>query len=186
MLSTTFTIFNATKSLPPRSNLPAWANGQQTWPQITLLCIACVSLAICIIVFYSYWKGGHRKAGKAAFYHTVFSIGIFVFSTVMWVFAAAMLHSSKQNGQGQDMWGWSCNQNKRSSLFQDEVNYTLVCRLQVSCTYTTFPPTSMLTTPPRTGPSSAPSSRSPSRSSPSSFTPSSCTDSSPSAACTRP
>ena len=170
MLSATFTIFNTTKSLPARSNLPAWAVGQQIWPQITLLCIACVSLTICVIVFWSYWRGGHRKAGKAAFYHTIFSIGIFVFSTVMWVFAAAMLHSSKANGNGQDMWGWSCNQNKRSTLFQDEVNYTLVCRLQVS--RTALPPSGP--TPlhtanahHRTGLSSAPSSRSPSRSSPS-------------------
>ena len=131
MLSTTFTIFNATKSLPPRSNLPAWANGQQTWPQITLLCIACVSLTICVFIFWSYWRGGHRKARKTAIYYTAFSIGIFVFSTVMWVFAAAMLHSSKANGNGQDMWGWSWNQNKLSTLFQDEVKYTLVCRLQV-------------------------------------------------------
>ena len=133
MLSTTFTIFNATKVLPRRNNLPAWADGQQTWPQITLLCIACVSLAITVAIFYSYWRGGHRRAAKTAGYYTAFSIGIFLFSTVMWVFAAAMLHSSKANGGGQDMWGWSCANNKRSSLFQDEVNYTLVCRLQVRC-----------------------------------------------------
>lgn len=131
MLSTTFSIFNATKALPARSNLPPWAAGQKSWPQITLLTIACVSLAMCLAVFYGYWRGGHRRAEKAAIYYTFFSIGFFTFSTVMWVVGAAVLHSSKQNGQGKDMWGWSCNDGKRKDLFQSEVNYNLICRLQV-------------------------------------------------------
>ena len=132
MLGTVFQIFNATRALAPRSGLPPWAQGQQIWPQITLLCIACVSLIVCIFIFYSYWKGGHRKAEKAAIYYTTFSIGFFLFSTVMWIVGAVILHNAKKNGNGQDMWGWSCNQNKRSTFFQDEVDYSLLCRLQVS------------------------------------------------------
>lgn len=131
MLSTTFTIFNATKAIPARSNLPAWAQGQQTWPQITLLCVSCVSLAICMVIFYSYWRGGHRKAQKTAVYYTTYAIGFFIFSTVMWIVAAVILHTSRSNGKQKDMWGWSCNNNKRSTLFKDTVNYALVCRLQV-------------------------------------------------------
>ncbi|KAL2049758.1 hypothetical protein ABVK25_009981 [Lepraria finkii] len=130
MLSTTFSIFNATKALPARSNLPPWAAGQSSWPQITLLTIACVSLAMCLAVFYGYWRGGHRRAEKAAIYYTFFSIGYFTFSTIMWAVGAAVLNSSKQNGQGKDMWGWSCKDGKRKDLFQDEVNYDLICRLQ--------------------------------------------------------
>ena len=133
MISTTMTIFNATRALPARSGSPAWAPGQQTWPQITLLCIASVSLAACLFIFYSYWKGGHRKAEKTAIYYTTFAIGFFVLTTVMWIVAAVVLHSSKANGNNQDMWGWSCNtQTKRAGLFEDDVNYTLLCRLQVS------------------------------------------------------
>ena len=131
MLSTTFQIFNATKALPPRSNLPAWADGQRTWPQILLLCVACVSLAFSLTIFYAYWRGGHKRAQKTAVYYTVFALGFFIFSTVMWIVGAAVLHNSKAHGNGQDMWGWSCNDNKRRSLFQDEVHYDLVCRLQV-------------------------------------------------------
>ncbi|MCJ1404701.1 hypothetical protein MMC11_007927 [Xylographa trunciseda] len=130
MLSTTFQIFNATKAIPPRNNLPVWAQGQSTWPQITLLCISCVSLAICLVIFYSYWRGGHNRAQKTAVYYTTFAIGFFIFSTVMWIMGAAILHTSKANGNGQDMWGWACNDNKRRTLFQDEVHYDLVCRLQ--------------------------------------------------------
>ena len=131
MLSTTFSIFNATKALPARSNLPPWAAGQKSWPQITLLTIACVSLAMCLAVFYGYWRGGHRRAEKAAIYYTFFSIGYFTFSTVMWAVGAAVLNSSKQNGQGKDMWGWSCKDGKRKDLFQSEVDYDLICRHQV-------------------------------------------------------
>lgn len=132
MLSTTFQILNATRALPPRNGLPPWAQGQQTWPQITLLVIACISLAMCVIIFYSYWRGGHRKAEKTAIYYTVFALGFFLFSTVMWIIGAVVLHSSKQNGNGQDMWGWSCKNNQRATLFNDSVQYALVCRLQVS------------------------------------------------------
>ena len=130
MLSTVFTIFRATKELPARSNLPAWAPNQQTWPQITLLVISCISLALCLIIFWGYWKGGHRKAQKTAVYYTTFAIGFFIFSTAMWIVAAVVLHTSRANGNKQDMWGWSCNNSKRETLFQDEVNYALVCRLQ--------------------------------------------------------
>ena len=134
MLSATFTIFNATKSLPPRlinsNKFPPWAIGQKTWPQITVLVISCVSLAMCVGIFWSYRRGGHRRAEKVAIYYTTFAVATFVFSTVMWILGAVVLQSSKANGNAQDMWGWSCKQNTRSDLFQKEVNYALICRLQ--------------------------------------------------------
>lgn len=132
MLSATFTIFNASKSIPPRSAATPWAINQKTWPQITLLVIACISLAMAIGIFYAYWRGGHRRAEKAAVYYTVFAIGFFIFSTVMWAIGAAILNESKKNGNGQDMWGWSCKDGKRKDIFQAEVDYDLVCRLQVN------------------------------------------------------
>lgn len=80
----------------------------------------------------AYWKGGHKRAQKAAVYYTVFAVGFFLFSIVMWCIGAAVLHQSKAAGGGKDMWGWSCKGGKRQTLFQDEVNYNLICRLQVS------------------------------------------------------
>src|ERR1700759_3502288 len=130
MLSATFTIFNATKSLPPRNGLPAWAPSGKTWPQIVLLVIACISLFTCMIVFYGYWRGGHRRAEKVAVYYTTFAVGFFIFSIVMWGVGAAVLNQSKVNGNGQDIWGWSCKDNTRKALFQDDVSYDLICRLQ--------------------------------------------------------
>lgn len=89
-----------------------------------------VSLFTAVIVFYGYWRGGHRRAEKVAVYYSVFSVGFFTFSTIMWVCGAAIFQSSKANGSGQDLWGWSCNDNLRHQLFQDQVNYSLVCRMQ--------------------------------------------------------
>jgi hypothetical protein len=131
MLSTTMHIFFATKNLPAQNNLPAWATGTQTWPQFVVLATSCVSLAFCLLVFYSYWKGGHKRAEKTAVYYTIFAVGFFIFSIIMWGVAAGILQGAKSNSGNQDIWGWSCVDNKRKQLFQEKVDYALVCRLQV-------------------------------------------------------
>ncbi|KAI6909257.1 hypothetical protein D0869_01842 [Hortaea werneckii] len=130
MLATVFTIFNATKALAPRNSAPPWAENQKTWPQIVLLVIACISLFACLVVFYAYWKGGHRRAEKAAVYYTAFAAAFFVLSIVMWGTGAGILQGSKNNSDNKDMWGWACVDNQRKQLFQNDVNYDLVCRLQ--------------------------------------------------------
>ncbi|KAF2098616.1 hypothetical protein NA57DRAFT_66007 [Rhizodiscina lignyota] len=130
MLSATFSIFNATKSLPSRNGLPAWAPQGPVWPQVTLISIASVSLAMSIFIFIAYFRGGHKRAEKAAVYYTTFAIAFFIFSIVMWGVGAAILNQSKQNNNGNDIWGWSCKDNTRKQLFQDDVSYALVCRLQ--------------------------------------------------------
>jgi predicted permease len=131
MLATTFSIFNATKNLPPRNSLPAWAPTTKTWPQITLLCISVLSLFSCLVIFWGYFRGGHNRAEKVAVYYTTFAVAFFIFSIVMWVVGAVMLNESKNKGNGQDMWGWSCKDNRRKQLFQQDVSYALICRLQV-------------------------------------------------------
>jgi len=130
MLSTTMHIFFATKTLPAENNLPAWATGTQVWPQYVVLATSCVSLFFCCLVFYAYWKGGHRRAEKTAVYYTIFAVGFFIFSIVMWGIAAGILQGAKNNSGNQDIWGWSCVDNKRRQLFSDKVDYALVCRLQ--------------------------------------------------------
>ena len=134
MLSMTFSIFNATKTLPPRNNLPAWAVGAKTWPQDVVLAVSCVSLALCLLVFFNYWRGGHRRAEKVAVYYTLFAVAFFIFSTIMWGFAAGILQGARNNSGNQDIWGWSCVDNQRRQLFSEKVDYALVCRLQVSST----------------------------------------------------
>ncbi|EAW11804.1 uncharacterized protein ACLA_005600 [Aspergillus clavatus NRRL 1] len=130
ILATTLMIFRATKTLPPRNNLPPWAQGTNPWPQYLLLSLACVSLFSCLIVFWAYWKGGHKRAEKVAVYYTIYSVCFFTFSLIMWIVAAAIYQNSKATGNGQDLWGWSCRQNLREELFHNDIDYALLCRLQ--------------------------------------------------------
>lgn len=130
MLATTFTIFNATKTLPARNSLPAWAAGTNPWAQIVLLVISCISLSLSVIILGSYWRGGHRRAEKVAIYYTVFAVAFFVFSIIMWGIGAGILNGAKNSGNDKDLWGWACVDNTRRTLFQQEVSYELICRLQ--------------------------------------------------------
>jgi hypothetical protein len=130
MIATAFAIFNATKNLAPRNNLPAWADNTKIWPQVLLLSIACISLLMSVVVMVAYFKGGHNRAEKVAAYYTVFAVGFFIFSIIMWAIGAAVFNQSKAQNNNKDMWGWSCVDNKRRHLFEDDVAYALVCRLQ--------------------------------------------------------
>ena len=132
ILATTLTIFNATKTLPSRNNLPPWAIGTNPWPQYLLLAMAAVSLFACVCVLWGYWKGGHKRAEKLAVYYSVLSITFFVFSLIMWVVGASVFQNAKATGNSKDLWGWSCKQNAREQDFQNDVNYSLICRLMVS------------------------------------------------------
>ncbi|EDN98016.1 hypothetical protein SS1G_12873 [Sclerotinia sclerotiorum 1980 UF-70] len=130
MVATTFSIFEATKSLPARNNLPPWADGTKTWPQKVVLAISSVSLALCVLILYNYWKGGHKRAEKVAVYYTLFAVAYFIFSTIMWGIAAGILQGVRTTGNNKDIWGWSCVDNKRRQLFQEKIDYALVCRIQ--------------------------------------------------------
>jgi archaellum biogenesis protein FlaJ (TadC family) len=131
MLSTALTIFHATKSLPKRNGLPPWAENTKTWPQILLLVIACISLVMSVVVMIAYCRGGHNRAEKVAAYYTIFAVGFFIFSIIMWAVGAAVFNQSKAQNHNKDMWGWSCVDNQRRHLFEDDISYALVCRLQV-------------------------------------------------------
>lgn len=132
MLSSTFAIFNSTKELEAKGSFPAWApnTSQSSWPQKVTLAMSCLSLVACVVVFLAYCRGGHRKAEKVATYYTLFAIGWFIISLILWVVTAAIFQTSKSNGKGKDIWGWSCLNNERSQVFGQQVNYQLICRLQ--------------------------------------------------------
>jgi hypothetical protein len=132
ILSLTLFVFHATKSLPSRGGFPAWANGTNPWTQYLLLSVACISLFACLIVFWGYWKGGHKRAEKLTVYYQTIAVCFFMFSLVMWIVAAGLYQNQKANGKGQDLWGWSCKKNTRETLFHNDIDYALLCRLQVS------------------------------------------------------
>ncbi|KAI2640617.1 hypothetical protein GGS26DRAFT_586621 [Hypomontagnella submonticulosa] len=130
MLSSSFAIFHATKALPAQNGLPAWATGTSTWPQILVLSVSCVNLLICILIFIGYCRGGHHRAEKVGVYYTLFAVGWFIVSVILWAAAAGVLQFTRNNSDNKDLWGWACVQNHRSDLFSQKVDYELVCRLQ--------------------------------------------------------
>ncbi|KAG6038205.1 hypothetical protein E4U41_004457 [Claviceps citrina] len=132
MLSASFAIFNTTHSLAAASKFTPWApNTQQTaWPQKLTLSMACVSLFACILVFCAYCRGGHKRATKVNTYYTMFAIGWFILSMLLWIITAVIFQHSRNNGNNKDMWGWACANNQRAEIYADKVDYVLVCRLQ--------------------------------------------------------
>ncbi|PNY28657.1 Uncharacterized protein TCAP_01421 [Tolypocladium capitatum] len=132
MLSSSFAIFNATRSLPSQSSMSSWAPGtaSRSWPQKLTLSMACLSLFVCILVFLAYCRGGHKRAEKVNTYYTMFAIGWFIASMILWVVTAAIFQHARDTSSNQDMWGWACVDNTRSDVFSQKVDYQLVCRLQ--------------------------------------------------------
>lgn len=49
---------------------------------------------------------------------------------LLWVITAVVFQHSKNNSNNKDMWGWACTNNQRSEIYQDKIDYALVCRLQ--------------------------------------------------------
>ncbi|KAG6004358.1 hypothetical protein E4U43_000756 [Claviceps pusilla] len=132
MLSASFSIFNSTKSLAAASKFTPWApNTQDTaWPQKLTLSMACLSLFACILVFCGYCRGGHKRATKVNTYYTMFAIGWFILSMLLWIITAVIFQHSKNTGNNKDMWGWACVNNQRAEIYSDKIDYVLVCRLQ--------------------------------------------------------
>jgi len=131
LVASTFAIFNATRNLKPRNGLPPWAMKTPTWPQITIIVIASISLALSLFIMYSYWKGGHNKAEKLALHATIFAGAVFIFTIAMWSAGIGIMQASRAGNDDKDLWGWSCKDNTRRKLFEDSIDYTLVCRQQV-------------------------------------------------------
>ncbi|KAI6365118.1 hypothetical protein MCOR25_005511 [Pyricularia grisea] len=130
MISTTFTVFNATKTLPRQNGLSAWSATTNPWPQILILSVSCVSVLVCVWTFWSYCRGGHQKAEKTGIYHNILALGGFGLGMALWVTSAVSFQHQRNSSNNQDLWGWSCVQNGRSELFKESVDYALLCRLQ--------------------------------------------------------
>ncbi|KAI1157083.1 hypothetical protein F4825DRAFT_1933 [Nemania diffusa] len=130
LLAVSFNVFRTTNHLAAQSGLPAWAEGTQLWPQIVVLSVSGVNLFLCILIFVGYVRGGHHRAEKVGVYYTLFAVGWFIASSILWAAAAGILQFTRNNSNNKDMWGWSCVENKRAEVFSQKVDYALVCRLQ--------------------------------------------------------
>ncbi|KAJ5702850.1 hypothetical protein N7488_010398 [Penicillium malachiteum] len=130
MLAVTLRTFMATRNLPERNTSTPWETGTNPWPQWLLLGLACFSLLACMIVFWGYYRGGHKRAEKLAVYYSTISVIYFTFSFIMWIVTAAIYEHSKATGNNKDLWGWACAQNTREQIYSNAIDYALLCRLQ--------------------------------------------------------
>lgn len=130
LIAVSFSVFRATNHLAAQSGLPAWAEGTKLWPQVVVLSVSGVNLLLCILIFIGYLRGGHHRAEKVGVYYTLFAVGWFIASSILWAAAAGILQFTRNNSNNQDIWGWSCVENKRAEVFSEKVDYALVCRLQ--------------------------------------------------------
>lgn len=80
---------------------------------------------------FSYWRGGHNRAERIALHATIFAGAVFIFTIAMWSAGIGIMQASRAGNNSQDLWSWACKDNVRRKLFQDTINYTLVCRQQV-------------------------------------------------------
>lgn len=134
LVASTFSIFFATRNLSNRNNLPAWAPQSVLWPTYATLAIACVSLTMAVIVLISYWRGGHERAERAAIWFTAISVFGFLFMIILWAVVASIITNAKKNSNNKDLWAWACSNNERKQLFQNDVDYALICK-QLSWTF---------------------------------------------------
>ncbi|KAI0400546.1 hypothetical protein F4802DRAFT_481442 [Xylaria palmicola] len=130
LLAVSFNIFRTTNHLAAQSGLPPWAENTKLWPQVVVLSVSGVNLILCILIFIGYLRGGHHRAEKVGVYYTLFAVGWFIASSVLWAAAAGILQFTRNNSNNKDMWGWACVENKRAEVFSQKVDYALVCRLQ--------------------------------------------------------
>ncbi|EGD96991.1 hypothetical protein TESG_04412 [Trichophyton tonsurans CBS 112818] len=130
LLAQSFLIFRATRHLETRNGLTPWDPNTNPWPQILILVLTSINMFLSLVVLWNNCRGKERRAEKVNVYYTLFAGGFFVFTVIMWVIAAAILQNSKDSGNGKDLWGWSCKDNLRATLFKELVDYALVCRMQ--------------------------------------------------------
>ena len=130
LVASTFAIFYATRHMAKRNDAQPWATDTPQWPQIVTLVVACISLCLGLFIMYSYWRGGHNLAEKAALRATVIAGALFLLTVIMWASIIGIMQAARGSNDGKDIWGWACNDNTRRKLFQDSIDYTLVCRQQ--------------------------------------------------------
>ncbi len=127
----TLHIFNQTKTFQLRNSFHPWAVHTKTWPQMSLLVAAIMSLVPSIVILHICWRVVHGWNLKPARSFKIFIPITLLFTIIMWAVAAHALHSSKRDGHDNSIWGWSCRDGKERELFHDVV-YALICRMQVS------------------------------------------------------
>ncbi|KAI7909506.1 hypothetical protein M9X92_011599 [Pyricularia oryzae] len=112
VMFTVLTMFDAAKVHQGASH------AQQHARLILILTVSCLSVVICMFIFWPYCRGGYRKVEKVAVYHTLLTIGGFIVRIGLDSDCCFFPTSAQQ-------------QRQQGHTFEDDVDYSLLCRLQV-------------------------------------------------------
>jgi hypothetical protein len=130
--ATAFHIFLRTKDKPPIQGFAPWPEHTILWPPILVLTVATLSMITSTAIMAAYFFGGHKKAERIAITSTIVTALAWVAGICIWATSGGAMQSAKSRSRGMDFWGWACSKNnQRYEIWNDWVDYDLVCELQV-------------------------------------------------------
>lgn len=129
--ATAFHIFLRTKDKPPIQGFAPWPEHTILWPPILVLTVATLSMITSTAIMAAYFFGGHKKAERIAITSTIVTALAWVAGICIWATSGGAMQSAKSRSRGMDFWGWACSKNnQRYEIWNDWVDYDLVCELQ--------------------------------------------------------
>jgi len=131
LITSNFTVFNETRFALNNSGNPLWGSeGVKTWPTTVLLCVACVSSFLSIIILLSYLKS-IRWANRLAVAHATISVAAGLFLLFFWALSVGIFNVHDKSGT-PDLWSHSCTQ-KTAGQNSSQVNWSQMCLEQSWC-----------------------------------------------------
>jgi len=115
--------FYKTKDHSAYGRSSPWAKNTKLWPTIMLLAASGITVLLSFAILVALCCRSKKKA--------IFSVWYNLIHIGAWVGVAVLYRVGKT---GDDLWGWSCSSGAEEiqSLFKDELNFSALCKTQVS------------------------------------------------------
>jgi len=131
LIASNFIVFNATRFSVNDSGNPIWgAEHPRTWPTTVLLSVACVSVALSVVVLLSYLKSV-QWANRFNIAHATITISVSVFLIIMWAISIGIFNYHDQSAT-PDLWSRACHQ-RDAGTPNGAVNWGQYCIEQAWC-----------------------------------------------------
>lgn len=133
LVSATLSLFNITEEVAPETGLAVWPTSIETWPQLTILFISCISSIVSISILARYAREHSQRMMQPIGEYTLVTMVTYIVSGVIWGVGAGLLSVTKASGDGNDIWDWSCQNTQTVPFLQELIPYSNICSLRV-CT----------------------------------------------------
>jgi hypothetical protein len=131
LIASNFVVFNATRFAVNDSGNPIWGEEHpRTWPTTVLLCVACVSAGLSVVVLLSYFKSV-QWANRFNIAHATITISVSVFLIIMWGISIGIFNYHDQRAS-PDLWSRACHQ-RDAGTPNGAVNWGQYCIEQAWC-----------------------------------------------------